>query len=375
MHSCVFMMPGVPPTKFFSHHPEKLGRIAEKADVAWVNCIVSDVRGEAEKTASVFGFNVNLIREMLLGRYSSFVDNDTQAGMMLPTVQIRKGVVTAYPVLILLREGLIVTVQDRHITRFASFARYAETHFKKIPADWSRVDKMSSVLLRLVDENNEHNYKGIKALAGVIDSLGKLLADQDLGFEKISKATYELKHSVTVFQGTLWENYETLRAIQHGDAHLVSSRPESLTVLDDLIEENSWYIQLGENLTLILGSGAEAMQDYHAIHLLRFNNIISFTSTWLSVLGTMFLVPNTIATGMASSAYALGPGDMWWYTAMLVLVTLGSCGLVYFGGGKFWQVTMSKALDTARTGALAARRTGISRKGIQPIGNKPGNGR
>ena len=375
MHSCVFMMPGVPPTKFFSHHPGKLANVAEKADVAWVNCIVADVRADAERLAPDFGFNVNLVREMLLGRYSSFVDNDTQAGMMLPTVQIIKGVVTAYPVLILLREGLIVTIQDRHISRFAAFARYAEAHLRKIPAEWSRIDKMSTILLRLIDENNERNYRGIKELAGVIDNLGKLLADQHLGFERISKATYELKHSVTVYQSTIWENYETLRAIQHGDAHLVSNRPESLSMLDNLIEENSWYIQLGENLTLILGSGVEAMQDYHAINLLRFNNIVSFTSTWLSVLGTMFLIPNTIATGMANTAYPMGPGDAWWYTIMLVSVTLASCGLVYYGVSKFWKLTMSDALDRARLGAMAARQTGISRKNLQLIGTKPGNGR
>jgi magnesium transporter len=375
MHSCVFMLPGVPPTKFFSHHPERLARIAEKADVAWVNCIAADVRAGAEVFAPEFGFNVNLVRELLQGRYSSFVDNETQAGMMLPTIQIRKGVVTAYPVLILLREGLIVTIQDRHITRFASFARYVETHLRKIPANWSQIDKMSTILMRLIDENNRHNYRGIKDLGEVIDNLTKLLADQGLGFAKISKSTYELKHSVTVFQTTLWENYETLRAIQHGDAHLISSRPENLEHLDGLIEENSWYIQLGENLTLILGSGSEAMQDYHAIHLLRFNNIVSFTSTWLSVLGTMFLIPNTIATGMANTALPLGPGDAWWYTIMLVSVTLACCGLVYYGVNRFWRITMSSSLDRARASALAAKRTGISRRRIQPIGDKPGNGR
>jgi magnesium transporter len=374
MHSCVFMLPGVPPTKFFSHHPERLANVAERAEVAWVNCITADVRTGAERLAPEFGFNVNLVRELLQGRYSSFVDNETQAGLMLPTIQIRKGVVTAYPVLVLLREGLIVTIQDRHITRFSSFARYAETHLRKIPADWSQIDKMSTILMRLIDENNRHNYRGIKDLGEVIDNLGKLLADHGLGFAKISKSTYELKHSVTVFQTTLWENYETLRAIQHGDAHLISSRSENLEHIDGLIEENSWYIQLGENLTLILGSGSEAMQDYHAIHLLRFNNIVSFTSTWLSVLGTMFLIPNTIATGMANTAYTFGPGDAWWYTAMLVTVTLASCGFVYWGVNHFWKITMSSALDRARASALAAKRTGINRRSIQPIAVKPGNG-
>ncbi|MBM4248822.1 MAG: hypothetical protein FJ149_05200 [Euryarchaeota archaeon] len=375
MHSCVFVMPGVPPTKFYSSAPERLAGVAERADIAWVNCLVADVRKESETVAPLFGFNPNLVRELLRGRYSSFVDNDTQAGMMLPTVRVRKGKVSALPVLVLLREGLIVTVQDREIHRFAAFARYAETHIRKIPQNWDRAEKMSSILLRLVDENNEQNYNGIKSLAGVIDSLGRMLAREELAFDRISKATYELKHSVTVFQSILWENYETLRAIEHGDADLIPARPETIEILDSLIKENSWYIQLGENLTLILGSGSEAMQDYHAVHLIRFNNMLSFTSTWLSVLGTMFLVPNTVATGFASTAFVLGPGDLWWYSAVLVLVTAVSCGLVYFAVSRFWRLTMADALDRAQAVSQFSRRTGLDRRSIRPVGAKPGAGR
>ena len=375
MHSCVFMMAGVPPTKFFSDHPERLASIAERAEAAWVNCIVGDVRADAEAMAANFGFNFRLVRQVLEARYSDFVDNETQAAMMLPSVQIRGGHVHTHPVLFLLREGLILTIQDRHITRFAMFARYSETHLKKIPAEWRRTDKTTSILLRLIDENNERNYNGIKELAGEIDKVSKLLVEHELGFAKLSKAVYELKHQVTVFQASLWENYQTLRTIQHGDADLISGRPEILDRIDALIEENSWYIQLGENLTMILGSGAEAMQDYYAIHLLRYNNIISFTSVWLAVLGAMFLVPSTIATALASSAYAVGPKDVWWYSALLIGTTLASCGVVYLAVTKFWKITMAEATFRARIKASIASRTGIHNARIEVLSMKPRAGK
>ena len=153
---------------------------------------------------------------------------------------------------------------------------------------------------------------------------------------------------MTYFLSALWENYHTLRILNHGDVRMLSDRPEFLERFTQFIEENSWYIQLGENLTLILGSGSEAMQDYYNIHLLKFNNVLSFVSTWLGVLGTMFLVPNTIATVMAATAFGLGPEDAAWYTVFLIVVTVASCGAVYYLVQKFWKLTMAMAMQKAR---------------------------
>ena len=262
MCSLVHITANSPPVKFFSEDNSKLAKVAEKAEIGWSNCIVNDVRRESESVAATFKFNVNLVRQVLQGRYSSFVDNETQAALMLPSIQVKAGQVRIHPVLVLIREGLILTIQDRDITRFAAFARYAETHLRKMHAGWNRTDKLTWILLRLIDENNERNYIGIKTLAGEIDKLGRLLADQDLGYTKISGATYDLKHNITFFLSALWENYNILRVLNHGDIQVLSVRTEILDRITALIDENAWYIQLGENLTLILGSGAEAMQDY-----------------------------------------------------------------------------------------------------------------
>ena len=348
MCSLVHITDNSPPSKFFSSDNAKLAKVAENADIAWSNCIVDDVRKDSEAVAALFKFNVNLVKKVLEGRYSSFIDNETQVALMLPSIQVKSGKIKIHPVIVLIRPGLILTVQDKDITRFANFARYAETHLRKMHAAWDRTDRLTWILLRLIDENNERNYTGIKTLAGQIDKLGKLLADQDLGFAKIADATYDLKHNVTFFLSALWENYHTLRILNHGDIQMLSGRPEILDRFTELIDENAWYIQLGENLTLIMGSGAEAMQDYHNIHLVKFNNILTFVTTWLGVLGTMFLVPNTIATAMASSTFQLGTGDAWWYTLMLVTVTLVSCGTVYYLVQKFWKLTMAMALQKAR---------------------------
>jgi magnesium transporter len=53
---------------------------------------------------------------------------------------------------------------------------------------------------------------------------------------------------------------------------------------------------------------------------------------YLTVLGTAFLVPNTIATAMSSGAFQLTPADQGWYIALLV----GS--MVVSTIGSYWMV-------------------------------------
>jgi len=339
INSCVFITPGEIPSKIFSNDVQKLVKTCSDADIAWVNCIVSDVRAEAEELSMRFGFDPYIVKNLNERKYGAFYDCDTQIGLMLPSIQVKRTDVRSYPVMILLRYGLVLTIQDRHITRFSQYARYAETHMRKIPANWNRSEKITSILIRLIDENNERNYHGIREMGGGIDRLSKLLANKQFIFDRITKETYGLKHRVVQFQTMLWENCDVMRDLQHGDAMLISSKPEFIERFDKLVDENTKYLQIGENLTNMLGSGSEAIQDYHAIYLLKYNNVLSFTSTWLGILGTIFLVPNTIATAMANTAYPMGTQDVWWYSTMLVLSTLISCYLTYRGFQRIWKMT------------------------------------
>ncbi len=336
-NSCVHITLHKLPEKVFSDDISQLAALASHAELAWVNIIVNDVHAECADIASKFGFSRETASNSLDGRYAAFFDNDTEVGLMLPSVVIEDKQMTAYPVAILVRDGLVLTVQDRHITRFARFARYAETYMRKIPTNWTRVDKLTAVLLRLLDENNGRNFQIIRDLGEEIDHLSAKLAKQKFKLDKVTVELRTLKHSITTFLLIMWENYDVMRSLHTGDIVIISSRPDMLDRFLKIVHENANYIQLGEQLGNILGTGWEIVQDHHAIHLLKMNNRISLSTTWLGVIGTIFLVPNTIATIMSTSSYPLGPDDAIWYSAFLIGSTVVSCGITYVMLSSFWE--------------------------------------
>jgi Mg2+ and Co2+ transporter CorA len=140
-----------------------------------------------------------------------------------------------------------------------------------------------------------------------------------------------------------------MRALHKGDVLVISSRTDILDRFSKIVNENAKYIQLGEHLGNILGTGAEIVQDKYAIHLLRMNNTFSLATTWLGVIGTIFLVPNTIATVMAASAYPLGEKDVVWYSAFLIISTILSSFVTYFALNKFWKDTFDSTKSTKLT--------------------------
>jgi magnesium transporter len=60
------------------------------------------------------------------------------------------------------------------------------------------------------------------------------------------------------------------------------------------------------------------------------NNRMALIMTYLTVLGTAVLVPNTLATIFGSSAFNLQNNDIGWYVTMLVASTVLSTGLAYW---------------------------------------------
>jgi magnesium transporter len=52
--------------------------------------------------------------------------------------------------------------------------------------------------------------------------------------------------------------------------------------------------------------------------------------TYLTIIGTAVLVPNTLATILGNSAFAMEPKDVGWYWALLVGSTIVSTALAYW---------------------------------------------
>ena len=55
-------------------------------------------------------------------------------------------------------------------------------------------------------------------------------------------------------------------------------------------------ISISEQMSSVLASGLEVMQSIYNNQLTQLNNRFSLLAVWMALVGTAFLVPNTIAT-------------------------------------------------------------------------------
>jgi magnesium transporter len=80
----------------------------------------------------------------------------------------------------------------------------------------------------------------------------------------------------------------------------------------------------------VLASGLEVMQTIYNNQLQALNNRLALVMTYLTIVGTAVLVPNTLATIFGNSAFEMGPKDIPWYAALLVISTVVATALTYF---------------------------------------------
>ena len=265
------------------------------------------------------GFAPSLVDSLLKNRHSGYEDQENLLGMMLPAIRVEKLTVRGHKFLVLMKDGLIFTIHGENVSRLVRFARYAETFMRKIPVNLPMKDKLSLMLERILDENNERNFDGIRTIEEDSDEVGKMLSDPTTPMVKLSPIIYEMKHALITYLNLLWETQNVIHSLRYGDAELISDDPDILEKLEVISEDVTRHIQLGENLSEVLASGLEVLQGIYNNQLQIINNKMALVLTWMTILGTAFLVPNTIATAMGNTAYDLKPADAWWYSIMLIL--------------------------------------------------------
>ncbi|MCX6697837.1 MAG: hypothetical protein NTV84_09880 [Methanoregula sp.] len=95
-------------------------------------------------------------------------------------------------------------------------------------------------------------------------------------------------------------------------------------MLSDNIER---HIELSEQMSNVLASGLEVMQSIYNNQLQSLNNRFALVTAYLTVLGTAFLVPNTIATIVGSGIYEGTVAAQWYYMPLLILSTVVATGV------------------------------------------------
>jgi magnesium transporter len=141
---------------------------------------------------------------------------------------------------------------------------------------------------------------------------------------KLGPKIYEMKHALITYMNALWDSVDVLHALRYGDAEIVTNDEKLLNMISVMIDEVKGQIGLAEHMSEVLASGLEVMQTIYNNQLQSLNNRFAQVMTYLTIVGTAVLVPNTLATIFGNAVISLDPSDLWWYILMMAGATVAA---------------------------------------------------
>ena len=312
--------------------------ILSNAILAWVDFRTNDFGKEACIGGTLLGFSDQLIAALSGDSRLLYEDLDTEMGLKLPSIQIRLHEhpdVQAHSTLLLLRKNLILTIHPMDVDRrFSRLRRYSSKVLQKIPIESSTEDKITTLLIRIIDQNNDRNFEHLRQIEEHGDELNKRLMDPETPRSILGPEIYGMKHALINYLNALWETVDVLHDVRYGDAEIISDDARILEQMGLLAEDVKQQIGLAEHLSEVLASGLEVLQSIYNNQLQALNNRLAMIMTWLTILGTAVLVPNTLATVFGNTAFAMTPDDRGWYAALLIGSTILATGLAFWWARK-----------------------------------------
>jgi magnesium transporter len=291
------------------------------AAIAWIDCSMEDDTTAIDHIAQTAGFSKIPIPKLTTGFYSAYEDYDTELGIMLPSATVRAEKLKIHPLFILIRENIILTVHSREINRLLRFFRYAPAFFKRTSAE-NTPEKITLILERIIDENNDRNFEYLREIEMHGDAISKSLIEERLAKKKIAHDIYTMKHVLIDYLNVLWATKDVVDSLRYGDADLITNDEKLLGRIGILSDNIDRHIELSEQMSNVLSSGLEVMQSIYNNQLQSMNNRFALVTAYLTVLGTALLVPNTIATIAGSGVMGGTMGEQSWYMPLLVISTI-----------------------------------------------------
>lgn len=294
---CVAILPTEKPVRVVGDSPGDFMERLANSTLAWVNFAVDDLKRDAPHVATLLGFNPNLVDALLESQYSNYRDRESEFGIRLPVVKIHGREFEAEPLLILVRWGLVLSLHERgKVNRMVRLSRYADVFMRKIPSDRAMPDKLTILLTRLLNENNERNFDALRYIQEQGDLISANLLNEEQPRGEVGKQVYDVKHLLVAYLDALWSTLDVIQSLRYGDAELISDDDTLLARVAILGDDLTRQIQLAEHTTEVLVSGLEVLQSVYNNQLQQLNNRLASVVAWLTIVGTVILVPNTIAT-------------------------------------------------------------------------------
>ena len=339
---CVALPHDGKPIRVLGDSPSEFISTLQTSSLAWVNFAVQDLEKDGTEVAVKLGFSASLVPTVLKGYYAAFEDRDTELAIMVPAVRIQGLEIKALPLVVLVRKDLILTIHSCEVERLILFSRYADSFLRKLPRDMPQEDKLTLTLVRILDENNTYNFEHLREIEEQADDMSEMLLDPKAARIEVGRKIYEMKHALITYLNTLWRTMDVLHSLRYGEAELVSDNPKTLARIGLLVADVNRQISLSEHMSEVLASGLEVLQALYNNQLQILNNRMALTMTWLTILGTAVLVPNTLATIFGSM---IGLSWEWfvWYTTVLIISTAFATYLAYWWVRRWVQLPRSPA--------------------------------
>jgi magnesium transporter len=326
------------PCRQEAESPLSLIEVINRSVVVWVDYIADDPMKDLPLVAAQLGFSEAFVSYLSSGNPLNYQDFDTEMFMSLPSIQIRGTDVKAYPLLILIKKNMVFTVHMRLVDkRFIRLRRYSEAILRRISIDAVPVDKLTLLLSRIIDANNDSNFRHLRVIEEFGDDLNRDLMDPHTDKIQLGPKIYEMKHALIIYMNALWESVDVLHAIRYGDAELLTDDEKLLNLVSIMVEQVKSQIGLSEHMSEVLASGIEATQTIYNNQLTIANNQLTILNNrfaqlaaYLAVVGTAVLIPNTIATMLGNTVWVYGPQDLWWYILLMVGATAGGSVLMWW---------------------------------------------
>ena len=109
----VTIPPGSRPVRLQGDTPQEFLDQVKVSSLTWLNFTVKDVEKDAVGIAKTFGFSEGIIPSLMKGYYANFEDRDVEVGILLPAVRVKRVDITWFPLIILVRKNLILTIHSR----------------------------------------------------------------------------------------------------------------------------------------------------------------------------------------------------------------------------------------------------------------------
>lgn len=327
---CIAIAPNAKPVRLTGKSPGEFVEVLSQSNLSWVNFAVDDLKKDGARVAGLLGFSGSLVDMLLAGPFRNYEDRESEFGLRLPVVRVEGSQVTTLPLLLLGRWGLILTIHEKgKVRRMVRFARYADTFMRKIPQDRNMPDKLTILLTRILNENNERNFEGLRYIQEEGDTVSASLLSPNERPEQVASQVYEVKHALVQYLEALWAMLDVVHSLRYGDAELVSDDETLLARMGILGDDVTRQIQLTEHTSEVLVSGLEVLQSVYNNQLQKLNNRLALVVAWLTILGTAILVPNTIATTLGPVVDYQGV-ERTAYVVFYVLATVLSTVLAFW---------------------------------------------